>query len=94
MAGVCSSRNEEFVRAWRCRYRHPTPRLAVQQIPNHLPDWAHSFDLIFDCVGIDEYFTDLAPWLLKPNGRFVTAALPSFHPAAPEKTSARSKASP
>jgi NADPH:quinone reductase-like Zn-dependent oxidoreductase len=83
VAGVCSSRNEDFVRACGAGIAIPHDRIGIQQIPDHFPDWAHTFDVIFDCVGIDEYFTDLAPWLLKPGGRFVTAALPSFRPGRP-----------
>jgi len=83
VAGVSSSRNEDFVRACGADVVIPYDRIAVRQIPERFPDWTHTFDLVFDCVGIDEYFTDLAPWLLKPRGRFVTAAPPSFRPGRP-----------
>jgi NADPH:quinone reductase-like Zn-dependent oxidoreductase len=83
VAGVSSSRNEHFVRSCGADIVIPHDRIAVRQIPDQFPDWTHTFDLVFDCVGIDEYFTDLAAWLLKPRGRFVTAALPSFHPGRP-----------
>ena len=83
VAGVSSSRNADFVRACGAHTVIPYDRIAITQIPNHFPDLAHTFDLIFDCVGVDEYFTDLAPWLLRPGGRFVTAALPSFRPGRP-----------
>jgi NADPH:quinone reductase-like Zn-dependent oxidoreductase len=83
VAGVSSSRNEDFVRACGADTVIPHDRIGISQIPDQFPDWAHTFDLIFDCVGVDEYFTDLAPWLLKPSGRFITAALPSFRAGRP-----------
>jgi NADPH:quinone reductase-like Zn-dependent oxidoreductase len=83
VAGVSSSRNEDFVRGCGANVVIPYDRIAVRQIPDQFPDWMHTFDLVFDCVGVDEYFTDLARWLLKPRGRFVTAALPSIHPGRP-----------
>jgi NADPH:quinone reductase-like Zn-dependent oxidoreductase len=83
VAGVSSSQNEDFVRACGADIVIPHDRIPVRQIPEQFPGWAHTFDLVFDCVGVDEYFTELAPWLLKPSGRFVTAALPSFRPGQP-----------
>ena len=83
VAGVSSSRNEDFVRACGADIVIPHDRIAVRHIPEEFPDWARTFDLVFDCVGVDEYFTDLAPWLLKPSGRFVTAAVPSSRPGRP-----------
>lgn len=83
VAGVSSSRNEDFVRACGADVVIPHDRIAVRQILQEFPDWTHTFDLVFDCVGVDEYFTALAPWLLKPGDRFVTAAPPSSHPGRP-----------
>ncbi|WP_167759304.1 NAD(P)-dependent alcohol dehydrogenase [Mycobacterium sp. PS03-16] len=83
VAGVCSSRNEAFARGCGVDEVLPYDRIPLRDIPSHQPDWAHSFDLILDCVGDDGYFTVLAPWLLKPAGRFVTAALPSSRPGRP-----------
>src|SRR5690606_16317790 len=53
---------------------HDTVRVA--EIADRYPQWANSFDLIFDTIGVDTYYSKLARRLLKPDGRFVIAALP------------------
>lgn len=80
VAGVCSSRNEAFAHSCGVDEVVAYDRIPLRDIPAHHPRWAHSFDLILDCVGDDDYFTVLAPWLLRPAGRFVTVALPSSRP--------------
>jgi NADPH:quinone reductase-like Zn-dependent oxidoreductase len=42
------------------------------------PEWEGRFDLIFDAVGLDDVWTDLAPRLLSKQGRFVAAAAPQL----------------
>ena len=42
------------------------------------PEWEGRFDLIFDAVGLDNVWTDLAPRLLSRHGRFVAAASPQL----------------
>lgn len=83
VAGVSSSRNAAFVAGLGAHTVVPYDRIPTTEIPSHFPDWAGTFDLILDCVGDDGYYTELAPWLLKSTGRYVTAALPSFRPGRP-----------
>jgi NADPH:quinone reductase-like Zn-dependent oxidoreductase len=83
VAAVCSARNEDFVRACGADHVVAHDHFGVRALADLFPDWAHTFDLILDCVGIDEYFTHVAPRLLESSGRFVTAALPSFRRGRP-----------
>jgi NADPH:quinone reductase-like Zn-dependent oxidoreductase len=78
VAGVCSSRNAEFARTCGAHEVIPHDAVKVEDIAEAFPEWHKSFDLIFDTIGIDTYYTKLASRLLKPNGRFVTAALPQL----------------
>ena len=78
VVGVCSSRNEAFVRQCGADDVMAYDRLPIASIPRHRPQWQGSFDLIFDAVGSDEAWTKLAPWLLSGSGRFVAAALPQL----------------
>lgn len=80
VVGVSSSRNEAFVRSLGAHTAVPYDRIGITEICEQFPDWAGTFDIILDCVGDDRYFTVLAPRLLKPTGRYVTAALPSSRP--------------
>lgn len=83
VVGVCSSKNEEFVRqcgadeviAYDC-----TP---LKDILNEHPEWEGRFDLIFDAVGLDDVWTDLAPRLLSKQGRFIAAAAPQLPDGRP-----------
>jgi NADPH:quinone reductase-like Zn-dependent oxidoreductase len=76
VAGVCSSRNEAFVRACGADAVVAYDRTPIGAIPREHPEWLDSFDLILDAVGIDQAWTILAPRLLAPTGRFVGAAVP------------------
>jgi NADPH:quinone reductase-like Zn-dependent oxidoreductase len=76
VVGVCSSRNADFARTCGAHEVIPHDAVKVEDIAKTFPEWHKSFDLIFDTIGIDTYYTKLATRLLKPNGRFVTAALP------------------
>lgn len=76
VVGVCSSRNAEFAKACGAHEVIAHDKVRVAEIAKCYPQWTNSFDLIFDTIGIDTYFTKLARRLLKPSGRFVTAALP------------------
>lgn len=76
VVGVCSSRNAEFARACGAHEVITHDKVRVADIADRYPQWANSFDLIFDTIGIDTYYSKLARRLLKPTGRFVTAALP------------------
>jgi NADPH:quinone reductase-like Zn-dependent oxidoreductase len=76
VVGVCSSRNEAFVRACGADEVVAYDRTRIESIPREHPEWLGRFDLIFDAVGVDEAWTILAPRLLSPNGRFVGAAVP------------------
>ena len=78
VVGVCSSKNEAFVRQCGADDVMAYDRTPVARIPGERPQWQGSFDLIFDAVGLDEAWTKLAPWLLSGSGRFVAAALPQF----------------
>jgi NADPH:quinone reductase-like Zn-dependent oxidoreductase len=77
VVGVCSSKNEEFVR--KCG---ADDVVAYDRTPiasqSQYREWQGSFDLIFDAVGLDKVWTDLAPRLLSRNGRFVAAAAPQL----------------
>ena len=56
-------------------------KIKMEAIAGRHPSWVHSFDLIFDTIGVDSYYTTLAPQLLKcVTGTFVTAALPPSRP--------------
>lgn len=76
VVAVCSSRNAGFVRECGADEIVPHDVVAVEQLAERRPEWAGTFDLILDTVGIDTYYTDVARKLLKSGGRFVTAALP------------------
>jgi NADPH:quinone reductase-like Zn-dependent oxidoreductase len=78
VVGVCSSKNEAFVRQCGADEVIAHDRMPITSLPRHRPQWQGSFDLIFDAVGLDEAWTKLAPWLLSGSGRFVAAALPQF----------------
>jgi NADPH:quinone reductase-like Zn-dependent oxidoreductase len=78
VVGVCSSKNEEFVRKCGADYVVAYDRTLIESIASHYPEWQGSFDLIFDAVGLDKAWTVLAPRLLSRNGRFVAAALPQL----------------
>jgi hypothetical protein len=53
-------------------------RVPVERIANSHPEWKGTFDLILDAVGMDKAWTGLAPWLLRQDGPFVSAALPQL----------------
>ncbi|QQR38417.1 NAD(P)-dependent alcohol dehydrogenase [Devosia rhizoryzae] len=76
VVGVCSSRNAEFAKACGAHEVIAHDTESVADIAERYPQWANSFDLIFDTIGIDTYYSKLARRLLRPDGRFVTAALP------------------
>jgi NADPH:quinone reductase-like Zn-dependent oxidoreductase len=78
VVGVCSSRNEEFVRQCGADEVVAYDRTPVESIASAYPEWEASFDLIFDAVGLDKAWTVLAPWLLSRDGQFVGAALPQL----------------
>jgi NADPH:quinone reductase-like Zn-dependent oxidoreductase len=80
VVGVCSSRNGAFARRCGADVVIEHDRVRVAEIGPLHPDWRRSFDLIFDTVGVDAYYTQLAPRLLKRGGVFVTAALPPSRP--------------
>jgi NADPH:quinone reductase-like Zn-dependent oxidoreductase len=75
VVGVCSSKNEEFVRKCGADYVVAYDRTSIEGIASHHPEWQGSFDLIFDAVGLDKAWTVLAPRLLSRN---VAAALPQL----------------
>jgi NADPH:quinone reductase-like Zn-dependent oxidoreductase len=83
VVGVCSSRNADFAKTCGADVVVAHDQVAVDEIADRFPEWANSFDLIFDTIGIDTYFTQVAPRLLKPKGRFVTAAVPPSKPGRP-----------
>ena len=76
VVGVCSSKNEEFVRSCGADHVIAYDRTPIESIADQHPEWRGRFDLIFDAVGIDQAWTVLAPRLLSRNGRFVAAAVP------------------
>jgi NADPH:quinone reductase-like Zn-dependent oxidoreductase len=76
VVGVCSSKNERFVRECGADYVVAYDRTPIEAIPTQHPEWQGGFDLIVDTVGLDKAWTVLAPRLLSTNGRFVAAALP------------------
>jgi NADPH:quinone reductase-like Zn-dependent oxidoreductase len=78
VVGVCSSRNEDFVRQCGADEVIAYDQVPVESIADAYPEWKGSFDLIFDAVGIDKAWTVVAPWLLRRDGRFVGAALPQL----------------
>jgi NADPH:quinone reductase-like Zn-dependent oxidoreductase len=78
VVGVCSSKNEEFARACGADDVVAYDRTPLESITSAHPEWEGSFDLIFDAVGLDKAWTDLAPRLLSRKGRFVGAALPQL----------------
>ncbi len=80
VVGVCSSRNSAFARRCGADEVIEHDKVSVAEIAPLHPDWRHSFDLLFDTIGVDTYYTTLAPQLLKRRGVFVTAALPPSQP--------------
>ena len=78
VVGVCSSKNEEFVRKCGADDVVAYDRASIESIPSHHPEWQGRFDLIFDAVGLDKAWTVLAPRLLSRSGRFVAAATPQL----------------
>jgi NADPH:quinone reductase-like Zn-dependent oxidoreductase len=85
VVGVCSSRNSDF--AGRCGADEVIEhdRIGVAEVGPLHPDWGRSFDLMFDTIGIDAYYTLLAPRLLRRGGAFVAAALPPPRPGKAEE---------
>jgi NADPH:quinone reductase-like Zn-dependent oxidoreductase len=83
VVGVCSSKNEEFVRRCGADYVVAYDRTPIESIPSRHPEWQGRFDLIFDTVGLDNAWTELAPRLLSKNGRFVAAAVPHLTDGRP-----------
>lgn len=80
VVGVCSSRNSAFAHQCGADVVIEHDKTSMGDIVRSHPHWAHSFDLLFDTIGIDDYYITLAPRLLKPTGRFVSAALPPSRP--------------
>jgi NADPH:quinone reductase-like Zn-dependent oxidoreductase len=80
VVGVCSSRNSAFARRCGADEVIEHDRVGVAEIGPLHPEWHRSFDLLFDTIGVDAYYTLLAPQLLKRGGLFVTAALPPSRP--------------
>ena len=78
VVGVCSSKNEEFVRNCGADDVVAYDRTSMESIASQHPEWQGSFDLLFDAVGLDEAWTVLAPRLLSRDGRFVAAAVPQL----------------
>jgi NADPH:quinone reductase-like Zn-dependent oxidoreductase len=78
VVGVCSSRNAEFVRQCGADEVIVYDRTPLKEILSAHPEWEGRFDLIFDAVGLDNVWTDLAPRLLTKQGRFVAAATPQL----------------
>jgi NADPH:quinone reductase-like Zn-dependent oxidoreductase len=78
VVGVCSSRNEDFVRECGADEVVAYDRVPIESLASSHPEWKGTFGLIFDAVGIDKAWTVLAPWLLREDGRFVGAALPQL----------------
>ena len=76
VVGVCSSKNEDFVRKCGADDVVAYDRTSIESIASQHPEWQGRFDLIFDAVGLDKAWTVLAPRLLSTDGRFVGAALP------------------
>ncbi len=76
VVGVCSSKNEEFVRECGADEVVAYDRISLERIASQYPDWQGRFDLIFDAVGLDQAWTVLAPQLLSKDGRFVAAGTP------------------
>jgi NADPH:quinone reductase-like Zn-dependent oxidoreductase len=80
VVAVTSSRNASFVRGLGADQVVAYDQVPVEAMASVHSDWAHSFDLIFDTVGVDAYYRVVARRLLKPSGRFVSAALPQLTP--------------
>lgn len=80
VVAVSSSRNSPFVRACGADEVVEYDRAPVERLAELRPEWNGRFDIIFDTVGDDRWWTKLAPSLLAPKGRFVTAALPPSRP--------------
>ena len=78
VVGVCSSKNEQFVRECGADDVVAYDRTPVETIASTHPEWESSFDLMFDAVGLDKAWTVLAPRLLSTDGRYVGAALPQL----------------
>jgi NADPH:quinone reductase-like Zn-dependent oxidoreductase len=88
VVAVSSTRNAEFVRSCGADYVVPYDRVGVEDLVSGSPEWVGTFDLIFDCVGIDSYYTEVSKHLLKPGGRFVSAALPHHKDGRPGEDTA------
>ncbi|KAK9710788.1 hypothetical protein K7432_008212 [Basidiobolus ranarum] len=72
--GICSGKNAEFVKELGADriidYTQP------EQITNLLEQEAATFDMIFDCVGGDDYYFQLSPLLKSKTGVYSTAVGP------------------
>lgn len=94
VVGVCSSRNADFVRDCGADDVIAHDHVAIEDIAGQHKNWHGRFDLIFDAVGIDRYFSDVAPHLLRTEGRFVTAAIPATTEGRPGEDVALHEALP
>jgi NADPH:quinone reductase-like Zn-dependent oxidoreductase len=84
VVGVCSSRNKDFAISCGADEVLEYDKIKSEEIVNQHPEWANSFDLIYDTIGQDNYFTRVGPQVLKrKTGRFVTAAPPPTTPGRP-----------
>ena len=78
VVGVCSSKNEQFVRQCGADEVIAYDRTPIESMLGEYPEWKGSFDLIFDAVGLDMLWTVLSPRLLSRTGRFIAAAAPQL----------------
>ncbi|KAI8075837.1 chaperonin 10-like protein [Gilbertella persicaria] len=73
VVGICSGRNVEFVKSLGAD--DVIDYTDKQKYEQFIRDNENSFDLVFDCVGGDEYYQQLDP-LLNKTGVFSTAVVP------------------
>ncbi|CEI97056.1 hypothetical protein RMCBS344292_11198 [Rhizopus microsporus] len=76
VVGICSSRNADFVESLGAD--SVIDYSNAEEYSSFLQDRSEPFDIIFDCVGGDDYYHKLAP-LLKRHGVYSTAVGPIKH---------------
>lgn len=76
VVGICSAKNAEFVKA--IGADSVIPYNNKEEYQAFLQSEKNKFDLVFDCVGGDEYYRNLNP-LLKKQGVYSTAVGPVEH---------------
>jgi len=77
VVSVNSSKNTEFVKSMGADEVIEYDKIDLNNLPNERPEWRQTFDVVFDCVGEDIWYTPLGDFLLKPKAPYTAATPPA-----------------